>query len=66
MQALRAQKSALQASLAHAEARATAAQSRADAAEHEVLRKKGEKGDKGATGVASGTEPAAAAQEEGI
>ena len=55
-QDLRAQNSALQESLAHAEARATAAQSRADAAEHElkVLREKGEEAEKGGASVVGG------------
>jgi septal ring factor EnvC (AmiA/AmiB activator) len=53
---LRAQNSALQESLAHAEGRATAAQSRADAAEHElkVLREKGEEAEKGIASVVGG------------
>ena len=71
VQDLKAQNSALQESLAHAEARATAAQSRADAAEHElkVLREKGEEAEKGVASVVggdsggAGTAPAASQEE---
>ena len=65
VQDLRAQNSALQESLARAEARATAAQSRADAAEHElkVLREKAQH-DKGVASAAGVADAPAAAQEE--
>ena len=67
VQDLRAQNSVLQASLARAEARATAAQSRADAVEHElkVLHETGEEAEKGVGGDSggAGATPVAEVQE---
>ena len=62
VQDLRAQNSALQESLAHAEARATSAETRADAAEHK-LKALHEKGVASTAGVA-GAMPAVAQEEQ--